>query len=102
MSDPSARRDAHLHVVRRFRVGLVSAGVLGSLGVAGVVSPSGADAAGDPARTPSGARPVVPNDESFSQWGDDRSGAQPQHDGSGTPPDLQQGFGSSHGSTGGS
>ena len=36
--DPSAQRDATLRLVRRLRVGLVSAGVAGSLGVAGVVA----------------------------------------------------------------
>lgn len=114
-SEPSAdRRDADLRLVHRLRVGLVSAGVLGSLGVAGVVAASaGERVSADP------SRPVDPvpqqgqaqvqgapqDDDSFSEWNDDGGDGQQPTDPWGQqqpPPSLQQGFGSSHGSTGGS
>lgn len=83
------------------RIGLVSAGVAGSLGVAGVVASSAS------ATTEKGDRPDsaagTARDDSLSQWDDDSG--QTSEDPLGQPaqpPDLQQGFGSSHGSTGGS
>ena len=100
-TDPSTRRDAHLRLVRRLRVGVVSAGVVGSLGVAGVVASSAS------ADTENGDRPDstsgTARDDSLSQWEDDSG--QTSEDPWGQPaqpPGLQQGFGSSHGSTGGS
>ena len=100
-TDPSTRRDAHLRLVRRLRVGVVSAGVLGSLGVAGVVASSASATAENEDRphSPSGTA----RDDSFSQWQDDSG--QTSEDPWGQPaqpPGLQQGFGPSHGSTGGS
>ncbi len=123
----SEQRDLHLRRARRTRIGVLSAGVLGSLGVAAAVA--------IPAlQTQSASSPgaTAPDQPSFSQWqtgqsqtlgeddqagpgrGDDGEGAQGD-DGQqlidpwaqlqqqqGTPPGLQQGFGPSHGSTGGS
>ena len=116
-NEPSAdRRDADLRLVHRLRVGLVSAGVLGSLGVAGVVAASaGEKVSADPTR-PAGPVPQqgqargqgAPQDDgSFSECRDDGGGddEQPPTDpwGQQQPaPDLQPGFGSSHGSTSGS
>jgi len=104
-TDPSSRRDAHLRLVRRLRVGVVSASVLSSLGVAGFVASSGS--AGTP---PASDRPGTTSgnvgDDSFSEWQDDSgelsddSGGLPSQQVA--PPTLQQGFGPSHGSTGGS
>ena len=99
-TDPSTRRDAHLRLVRRLRIGVVSAGVVGSLGVAGVVASSATTENRDrPDRASGTAR-----DDSFSEWQDD-SGQTSEEDPWGQPvppPGLQQGFGPSHGSTGGS
>jgi hypothetical protein len=100
-TDPSTRRDAHLRLVRRLQVGVVSAGVVGSLGVAGIVASSAS------ATTENGERPDdasgTARDDSFSEWQDDSG--QTSEDPWGQPaqpPGLQQGFGPSHGSTGGS
>lgn len=100
-TDPSTRRDAHLRLVRRLRVGVVSAGVVGSLGVAGVVA-SSASATSEDRERPDSASGTA-SDDSFSQWEDDSG--QSSEDSWGQPaqpPGLQQGFGPSHGSTGGS
>jgi hypothetical protein len=103
-TDPSSRRDAHLRLVRRLRVGVVSASVLSSLGVAGVVASSGS--AGTPPTSAPGTTSGNVGDDSFSQWQDDSgelsddSGGLPSQQVA--PPTLQQGFGPSHGSTGGS
>jgi len=109
-SDPSIRRDAQLRAVRRLRVGLVSAGVISSLGVAGYVASSTTSPA--PAQpAPSTGLPgtstaaqddggtfATPGDDG-GEWGDDGSTGLSQQQ---APPSLQQGFGSSHASTGGS
>ena len=80
---------------------MVSAGVVGSLGLAGVVA-SGASADSEHRDRPDNASGTT-RDDSFAQ-GDDDSG-QTSEDPWGQPaqpPGLQQGFGQSHGSTGGS
>ena len=117
-----AQRDTHLVVVRRVRNGLVTAGVLGSLGMAGFVAVSSHPAASTatPAPSadsvnPSGQAPARDNeDDSVSPWrgeGDDgrsddrsegQSQGQQQGQQQGQPPTLQPGTGSSHGSSGGS
>ena len=100
-TDPSTRRDAHLRLVRRLRIGVVSAGVAGSLGVAGVVA-SSATATTENRDGPDRASGTA-RDDSFSEWQDDSG--QTSEDPWGQPvppPGLQQGFGPSHGSTGGS
>jgi len=99
--DPSTRRDARLRLVRRLRIGVVSAGVVGSLGVAGVVA-SSASATTENQDRPDGASSSA-RDDSFSQWQDDSGQASEDPWGQpAQPPGLQQGFGPSHGSTGGS
>ena len=99
--DPSTRRDARLRLVRRLRIGVVSAGVVGSLGVAGVVA-SSASATTENQDRPDGASSSA-RDDSFSQWQDDSGQASEDPWGQPVqPPGLQQGFGPSHGSTGGS
>jgi hypothetical protein len=125
--DPSAQRDAHLRLVRRLRVGLVSAGVAGSLGVAGVVATHAPNAtsgdsssgSGQPVQvggtttpgttTPGTTTPGTSGDDGFSGWRDDageddggRAQQQPQQQTQLQAPGLQQGFGRSHGSTSGS
>jgi hypothetical protein len=100
-TDPSTRRDAHLRLVRRLRVGVVSAGVVGSLGVAGVVA-SSATATPESRDRPDGASGTA-RDHAFSQWQDDSGqGSEDPWGQPAQPPGLQQGFGPSHGSTGGS
>ena len=103
--DPSAQRDAQLRLVRRLRVGLVSAGVAGSLGVAAVTAADAPVATSGDA-SPRSVQPAqvgggTSGDDDFSGWQDDAGEsdggqAQPQ------APGLQQGFGRSHGSTSGS
>ncbi len=108
--DPSAQRDAHLRLVRRLRVGLVSVGVAGSLGVAGLV-------ATHPSNATSGQtlpRPVSPaqvagngsGGDDFSGWqgdeGEDDGGRAQTQQNQPQAPALQPGFGPSNGSTGGS
>lgn len=117
-----ARRDAHLRLVRRLRVGLVSAGVLGSVGVAGVVA-AAADGGGAVQAPPApavgdagGDRTAAPGD-SFSRWRVGKRGGTADEGGAVVPdpepqqdqgsrqdraPRLQQGSGPAHGSTGGS
>ncbi len=117
--DPTpAQRDHRLVVVRRVRNGLVTAGVLGSLGVAGFVAVSSppATSPATPAPTadsvsPGGQAPARDHeDDSVSPWrgegddgrSDDRSEGQSQGQQQLQPPTLQPGTGSSHGSSGGS
>ena len=113
-----AQRDTHLVVVRRVRNGLVTAGVLGSLGVAGFVAVSSppATSTATPAPTadsvsPGGQAPARDHeDDSVSPWrgegddgrSDDRSEGQSQGQQQLQPPTLLPGTGSSHGSSGGS
>jgi hypothetical protein len=100
-TDPSTSRDARLRLVRRLRIGVVSAGVVGSLGLAGVVA-SGASADPETRNRPDNASGTA-RDDSFAQRDDDSG--QTSEDPWGQPaqpPDLQRGFGQSHGSTGGS
>jgi hypothetical protein len=124
-----AQRDHHLVVVRRVRNGLVTAGVLGSLGVAGLVAGTShpATSTAPPAPTADsaspGGQPVRDHeDDSVSPWrgegddgrSDDRSEGQSQGQSQGqsrgqsqgqqqlAPPSLQPGTGSAHGSSGGS
>jgi hypothetical protein len=122
--DPSAQRDAHLLLVRRLRIGLVAAGVAGSLGLAGLVA-AGSPIATSGASTPRPAAPVQgdssgPSGGDFSGWQDDggddagvgddggQSQNQPQRQQQNQQqnqpqaPGLQPGSGHSHGSTSGS
>ena len=99
-TDPSTRRDAHLRLVRRLRIGVVSAGVVGSLGVAGVVA-SSATATTENRDGPDRASGTA-RDDSFSEWQDDSGQTSEDPWDQPVPPGLQQGFGPSHGSTGGS
>jgi hypothetical protein len=99
--DPSELRDARLHRVARLRVGLVSAGVIGSLGVAGVVATSGTGASAAPSPAPT--QQDVGDDGGLSQWwGDDGGSSDGQQQQQLQAPDLQQGFGQSQGTTSGS
>lgn len=84
MRDDPARRDAQLHLVRRLRLGLVSAGVVGSLGVAGVVASTGPAGVPDPTTSYLAQEDVDPGQ------------------GFGPAPALHQGFGRSDAGTGGS
>jgi len=109
--DPSAQRDAQLRLVRRLRVGLVSAGVAGSLGVAAVTA-ADAPAATSGDASPRSVQPAqvgggTSGDDDFSGWQDDAGEgdggqAQPQQQTQPQTPGLQQGFGRSHGTTSGS
>jgi hypothetical protein len=102
--DPDDRspqaRDARLRLVGRLRVGLVSVGIAGSLGVAGVAAVSSQDASADP--SPSSLTRSGPGDVSRGETDRDEqpAGADDAHQS--TPPTLQQGYGSAHGSTSGS
>ena len=95
-----ADRDRSLRRVRRLRVGVVSAGVVGSLGVAGVVAassaPPGRAAADTPATAADDRSQARGADDSFSRWQHDQD---PQQT---APQGLARGSGPSHGSTGGS
>lgn len=96
-------RDRNVRIVRRATTGLVTAGVLGSLGVAGAVAlanGSGPTQTGTTSAAQGSSAPA--SGDSFSQW---QSGEREQDDGAGQapPPALQPGLGgSSHGSTTGS
>lgn len=111
-----ARRDSHLRLVRRVRLGVVSAGVLGSLGVAGAVAAS-AEPTASSTPSPSVSTPTSAGSgdgDANGQWQSARSArrpspgeqtqqqsktrTQPRHE----TPSLQQGYGQAHGSTGGS
>ena len=105
--DPSAQRDAHLRLVQRLRVGLVSVGVVGSLGVAGLVATHPTNAtSGQTSPRPVQPVQVAGSGDDSSGWQDDGGGddggqaqnqqIQPQ------APALQPGFGQSNGSTSGS
>ena len=127
----SEQRDLQLRRARRARIGVLSAGVIGSLGVAAAVGIPALQA--QPASAPGSAAPD--GQSSFSQWqagqsqnqnlgeddqvlpggeDDGENGLQgddgqqqvdpwaQQHQQQAPPPGLQQGFGPSHGSTSGS
>ncbi len=127
---PPAHRDRQLSLLRRLRVAVVSTGLLGSLGVAGVAAVTEADgAAADttstdtstPAPRTGQSAPRGTGDDSFSRRpeppgeaaapgsrsaGRARSQAGPETRPApqvqGPPPRVQPGGGSAHGRTGGS
>jgi len=99
------QRDARLRRTRRLRAGVVGAGVLGSLGVATVVA---VPALAHTAAAVSGQQVDDGDGESFSRWQQDTGSTTDQEQDQQDPwglsqaPDLQQGGGTPHGSTGGS
>jgi hypothetical protein len=124
----SEQRDLNLRRARRARIGVLSAGVLGSLGVAAAV---GIPALQAQSTSAPGVATTPDDQSSFSQWLSGQSQTLGEHDQAGPgrddeggargddgeqqvdpraqqqqqqspPPGLQQGFGPSHGSTGGS
>ncbi len=101
-----AQRDHRLRVVRRLRYGVVSAGVLGSLSVAGVVATSTPDASAEPGpdRSSTAAQPLPPvQGDTFSRLRASRHGtSEAPRPHRRKAPVLKQGFGSSHASSGAS
>jgi hypothetical protein len=87
-----ARRDRHLRVVRRLRIGVVSAGVIGSLGVAGAVAATAGQDDDSPAATEQGPTTAVSPPQEQREQDQPPLGA----------PDLEHGFGPAHASSGGS
>ena len=117
--DSPQQRDRSLERARRIKVGLVSAGVVGSLGFAGLAGWSTVSARYAAQQSVASGSIENEQDQSFSQWlanrlgGDDATGE--DGDGSGddgeqqlpsnqAPPELGPGTGGApaHGSTGGS
>jgi hypothetical protein len=93
--NPRSTRDRDLRLTRRLSAGVVSAGVLGSLGVAGVVGYTAANAhhsaaSGSAPATSQGQNPTYVLQGDDGGEGDDGGGWQLQQ----APPQLQQGLGS--------
>lgn len=104
---PRTTRDRDLRRTRRLRAGMVSAGVLGSVGVAGAIGFAAVNATHPAATTGTTSNAAQNNGQTFVLRGDDGGeggddGFQQSNPNSLQLPQVQPGFGSPHAQSSGS